>query len=59
MLPEGLDVCPSCGKRLKKKEDSEYSSGDIAWISSYVLAIILIPLILIIVIGIICVLVVQ
>jgi uncharacterized paraquat-inducible protein A len=55
MLPEGLDQCPRCGKRLHRKSNSEYSTRDIAWISAYVLGIVLIPVVLVIIIGLICV----
>lgn len=54
MLPEGLEKCPRCGKKLPSKKDSKYTWKDIFSISVYVLIILLIPVILVISIGILC-----
>jgi rRNA maturation protein Nop10 len=55
MLPEGLQKCPRCGKKLNTTVGSDYSMKDIFGISSYVLMIVLIPVILVIIIGLVCV----
>jgi predicted amidophosphoribosyltransferase len=54
MLPEGLDRCPRCGKKLRSSKGDEYSFKDVLGISSQVLVIILIPVVLIVVIGLLC-----
>ncbi len=56
MLAPGLEVCPVCGAKLGKKQDDQYSGQDIAWLSFYIIAIALIPVLIALGIGFICVL---
>jgi hypothetical protein len=56
MLAPGLDKCPICGAKLGKKAENQYTGRDIFWLSAYIIGIALIPLLVAIVIGIICVL---
>jgi hypothetical protein len=55
MLPEGLDRCPSCGKRLRSGHGESFSFKDILGISSSVLLVVLIPLIIVIIGGLLCI----
>lgn len=66
MLPPGLEVCPSCGARLKKsksgiaslkssREKPEIGGNDMFWLSAFIIGIALIPLIIAVLIGIICI----
>jgi hypothetical protein len=60
MLSPGLEKCPRCGKRLRRKTGSdEYSAKDIAGISLYVIGIVMIPLAIIVVISLLCVYLVK
>lgn len=56
-LPPGLEVCPRCGAQLRKpgKDTPEVSGKDIAWITGYTLMFMLIPLVIIVVVGLLCV----
>jgi hypothetical protein len=54
-LPPGLEKCPRCGKRLHSNSGDQYSGRDIFWLSATTLGIVLIPLIIIIGIGLLCV----
>jgi len=56
MLSPGLEKCPVCGKRLKKASSSEFTTRDIFWFTLYVLGIAMIPILIAIAIGVICVL---
>jgi len=66
MLPPGLEVCPSCGARLKQSKSGiasleaagqkpEVEGRDIFWLSAYILGIALIPILIAIAIGILCI----
>lgn len=55
MLPPGQDRCPACGERLRKTGDTGFSNRDIFWYSLVFLGIALIPILIAIAIGIICV----
>ena len=56
MLPEGSAECPRCGANLETSEEQgEFSRSDIAWFSAYTIGILLIPLIIGLVIGLICI----
>lgn len=54
MLPEGLESCPRCGKRLRSGSDDNLTLKDILSLSSSVLLIILIPVVLIIIGALLC-----
>jgi hypothetical protein len=65
MLPRGIDVCPICGARLGKSAQSKELSSDpataidgreIFWLSAYIIGIALIPILIFIVIGFLCIL---
>jgi len=56
MLTEGTQECPRCGARLGESDHQEgFSRSDIAWFSGYTIAIILIPIIISVAIGLICI----
>ncbi|HEY5573798.1 MAG TPA: zinc-ribbon domain-containing protein [Anaerolineales bacterium] len=59
MLPEGTAVCPRCGTRLNAAQNGEEDAGreDVFWYSSYIIGVVLIPIIIAVVIGVICVLI--
>jgi hypothetical protein len=59
MLPDGTQICPRCGARLNHVESegqSDFSRSDFFWYSAYTIGIVLIPIIIAVVIGLICVL---
>ena len=57
MLSPGVEKCPSCGKRIKKGGDSLFTARDVFWFTLYLLGIAMIPILIAIAIGVICVLV--
>ncbi len=57
MLAPGLESCPVCGAKLGKNKDGQGSGREIAWLSIYIIAIALIPLLIAFGIGLICMLV--
>jgi hypothetical protein len=57
MLSPGAEKCPACGKRLKKRGDAEFTARDVFWFTLYLLGIAMIPILIAIAIGVICVLV--
>lgn len=59
MLPEGTTVCPRCGARLHPQQngEEEASREDIFWYSTYMIGVVLIPILIAVVIGVICVLI--
>lgn len=59
MLPEGLAECPRCGTQLSpsgKGGEAGSERAAIFWFSLYTIAIVLIPIIVGVVIGLICIL---
>jgi hypothetical protein len=56
MLTPGTQKCPRCGKRLRKKDGSEYTAQDIFWLSATTLGFVLIPVGIIIVVALLCIL---
>ena len=61
MLPEGLGACPRCGASLGKAIDqttneTELNRSDIFWLSAYTIGIVLIPLVIGLAIGLVCIL---
>ena len=57
MLSPGVEKCPACGKRIKKGGDSLFTARDVFWFTLYLLGIAMIPILIAIAIGVICVLV--
>jgi hypothetical protein len=71
MLPAGLETCPACGARLPPENPRPRQAGpdgeaedapplartETAWITGYLLAFLLIPLVIMLVLGLLCVLV--
>jgi hypothetical protein len=55
MLPPGLEKCPNCGKKLRSKNSDEWTLGDIFSLSATVLGFALIPLVIAVVIGLLCI----
>ncbi len=56
MLTPGLEVCPKCGKQLGNGGDQEVTAHEIFSYSLVFLAIALVPILVVLAIGIICVL---
>ncbi len=55
MLAPGLDRCPQCGKKLRRKKNpDDWSLSDIFWISATVIGYVLIPILIAAAIGILC-----
>ena len=57
MLSPGVEKCPACGKRIKRGSDSMFTARDVFWFTLYLLGIAMIPILIAIAIGVICVLV--
>jgi predicted amidophosphoribosyltransferase len=59
MLPEGTQTCPRCGTKLKARgaNEEEVSRRDLVWYSVFSIGVVLIPLLIMVVIGVICVLI--
>lgn len=59
MLPESTQECPRCGTKMKDTGSSEegVSGEDFVWYSVFAIGVILIPLLITVVIGVICVLI--
>ncbi len=45
-LPPGLEKCPNCGHRLRRKRGDEYSLRDIALLTCSTLGIVLVPVLI-------------
>ena len=57
MLVEGTEECPRCGARFEGSDPDEgFSRSDIAWFSAYTIAIIAVPIIIGVGIGLLCLL---
>ena len=57
MLPEGIEECPKCGARLgSPEEEGKIGRSEIFWMSAYSIGIALIPIIIVLIIGLICIL---
>ena len=56
MLAPGLESCPICGAKLGKKADDQSAGKEIFWLSVYIVGIALIPILIVIGIGVVCVL---
>jgi hypothetical protein len=60
MLPDGLEKCPRCGKKLPAAgQGDELSGAEIRALILYVLRIVLIPVGLAVLLGIVCILLLQ
>lgn len=56
MLAEGSEECPRCGADLRSSaEQEEFNRSDIALFSAYTIGILVIPLIIGLVLGLICI----
>ncbi len=42
-LPPGLEKCPGCGHRLRRKRRDDYTLRDIARLTCFTLLIVLVP----------------
>lgn len=56
MLTPGTQKCPRCGKRLRKKDGSEYTARDIFWLSATALGFVFIPVAIVVVVAVMCLL---
>jgi hypothetical protein len=59
MLPEGLEECPRCGAHLgkpKAEDEPEVSRSEIFWYSTFTIGIVLIPIVIGVAIGLVCIL---
>ncbi len=57
MLPEGTKECPRCGALIESRDEQEFSREDLVWYSGFTIGIVLIPLLIVVLIGVICVLI--
>lgn len=55
MLPEGLEKCPACGAKLPSAAGENLGCREVLSISFYILKIVLIPLLIAVAIGLLCV----
>lgn len=57
MLPDGSQECPRCGAQIREPETEDtFSRSDIAWFSAYTIAMVAIPIIIGVGIGLLCLL---
>jgi uncharacterized paraquat-inducible protein A len=57
MLPDDSQECPRCGAHIAESDtEDNFNRSDIAWFSAYTIAIIVIPIIVGVGIGLICLL---
>jgi hypothetical protein len=54
MLPEGLKKCPACGEKLPSENSENFSCREILSISLYIFGIVLVPLVIAVTIGLLC-----
>lgn len=61
MLAEGVEQCPRCGAAIQShqldqpaEDETEVEPGDFFWYSAYTIAVVLIPIIVIIGLGLLC-----
>ena len=59
MLAEGQEVCPACGAKLGQAGGSNIGLKEFVSISAYLIGIALIPVLVMVAIGLICVLMVS
>ena len=57
MIAPGQEKCPACGARLKKSGQGIFTTGELFWFVLYLLGIAMIPILIVIAIGVVCVLV--
>lgn len=56
MLPDDTKECPRCGTRLGSAAEGEnFSRSDVIWFSAYTIAVVLIPLLVGVGIGLLCI----
>jgi len=56
MLPPGSRKCPVCGAKLPSSPGDQTSNKEIFWFSAYIIGLALIPLLIALGIGILCIL---
>lgn len=59
MLPEGMEECPRCGAALPKsewKDEDKIKRSAVFWYSLYTIAIALVPILIGVGIGLLCIL---
>ncbi len=56
MLPPGLQNCPSCGAKLPSGQGDQTSKKEIFWFSAYIIGLALIPILIALGIGLLCIL---
>lgn len=59
MLPEGLEECPRCGAHLGKPKAGDapgVKRSEIFWYSAFTIGIVLIPILIGVAIGLVCIL---
>ena len=60
MLPDGTEECPRCGTKIdggQSEGEEDFSREDLVWYSAYSIGIVIIPIIIAVVIGLICILI--
>ena len=55
MLPPGAKECPRCGAKLAGEGEQGAGNNEVFWLSAYTLGILLIPLVIGLLIGLICI----
>lgn len=56
MLPDDTEECPRCGTRLGSMAEGEgFSRSDFFWFSAYTIAVVLIPILVGVGIGLLCI----
>ncbi|HZD55092.1 MAG TPA: zinc-ribbon domain-containing protein [Anaerolineales bacterium] len=60
ILPDGTAECPRCGAKLERgqsEDEEDFSHEDLAWYSAYTIGIVIIPILIALAIGLICILI--
>jgi uncharacterized membrane protein YvbJ len=60
MLSDGTKECPRCGTKIdggQSEDEEDFSREDLAWYSAYTIGIVIIPIIIAVAIGLICILI--
>lgn len=54
MLSPGLGKCPNCGAALASPDESPIGTSDIPWLTVYILRLMIVPLVILVALGVVC-----
>lgn len=62
MLAEGVEKCPRCGAVIEghqpaqvAEDEPEVEAGDVFWYSAYTIAMVVIPILIVLAVGLLCI----